>query len=457
MSETKRRWTGSKSTLLKLKKKKKLKVYVAGPLNSSGLATTNVRKAVLAGVELRRIGELPFIPHLFWMAEYLMGFEDEKFWLSWDFDQLRQCDVLVRLPGKSSGSDREVKLAKELDMPVFYGLDAFWEWRVPVPAMTEQTMNAFGYSRVGYASTPPTPTPQERLEAAAALLLQARARGNERVEEQVWKEAVQEGWPVCFSDWPTLSPGLRLELREYHPGQGNTFDPALLTLRMTEAGEPCGTMTVRPSDCRLDTRTELSPRAARALASIPGALVEQTEVAYDPDGMLRNLGDPEKLAKFRAEESVHIDMSKAKYSHLTADTVGGPPPFRGVEPVEDGDEITMWAFYPTTPGGSKTSAGWQLCQFMGLEALKDLPARLSTSCVLMDKLLRMVKWIAVAKHAFDSKSKGDKIFIQYGYEGPQSAVDVQGSGRQDLDDVLRGLLIRVKKEVDERRDDGDKD
>jgi hypothetical protein len=38
-----------------------------------------------------------------------------KFSTEW----LRKCDMLLRLPGKSAGADREVALAVELDIPIY--------------------------------------------------------------------------------------------------------------------------------------------------------------------------------------------------------------------------------------------------------------------------------------------------------------------------------------------------
>jgi hypothetical protein len=45
-----------------------------------------------------------------------------------DFDWLRACDVLLRLPGESSGADREAALAREFGIAVFEGFSTgFWD------------------------------------------------------------------------------------------------------------------------------------------------------------------------------------------------------------------------------------------------------------------------------------------------------------------------------------------
>ena len=97
----------------------KKRVYVAGPLTSSGFATDNLRNAVEAAVELRDAGFVPEIPHLLFFAELIVARRDEEFWLRWDFDKLRTCDAMVRLPGKSAGTEREVLVAEKHKIPVF--------------------------------------------------------------------------------------------------------------------------------------------------------------------------------------------------------------------------------------------------------------------------------------------------------------------------------------------------
>lgn len=49
----------------------------------------------------------------------------EQYWLDYDIEWLKRCDALVRLPGESAGSDAEVAIARDLNIPVFFGVDAF--------------------------------------------------------------------------------------------------------------------------------------------------------------------------------------------------------------------------------------------------------------------------------------------------------------------------------------------
>lgn len=106
------------------KRKKSVKyVYVAGPY-TNGDTAENVRLALQIGHMLFQRGFMPYIPHLshFHHLIFPLHYED---WVKWGLEWLRQCDAMIRIPGKSPGSDREVKLAKQLGIPVYYSLEAF--------------------------------------------------------------------------------------------------------------------------------------------------------------------------------------------------------------------------------------------------------------------------------------------------------------------------------------------
>jgi len=66
-------------------------------------------------------GFIPFCPHLLYFqnAVYWRSYE---FWLDYDFEWLKVCDCVLRIPGDSFGSDKEVALAIELNIPVYYSM-----------------------------------------------------------------------------------------------------------------------------------------------------------------------------------------------------------------------------------------------------------------------------------------------------------------------------------------------
>jgi hypothetical protein len=92
-------------------------IYVAGPISSDPMG--GARRAMEAGAELMAGGLVPFVPHLsiLWEISHPRSYEE---WMSWDFAWLSRCDALYRVPGKSSGADREVEFARELGIPVFF-------------------------------------------------------------------------------------------------------------------------------------------------------------------------------------------------------------------------------------------------------------------------------------------------------------------------------------------------
>jgi len=102
-------------------KDKVIRVYIAGPY-TKGDMLENVRKAILMGTELFKMGFAPYVPHLthFWGFLTPMAYED---WLRLDNYWLEVSDVVLRLPGESNGADKEVELANELMIPVFYSVD----------------------------------------------------------------------------------------------------------------------------------------------------------------------------------------------------------------------------------------------------------------------------------------------------------------------------------------------
>jgi hypothetical protein len=97
------------------------KVYIAGPYTKGDVAV-NVRNAINAANELADLGFAPFVPHFthFWHMLYPRPYE---FWLELDNEFLPDCDAILRLPGESSGADKEVALATKLGLPIFYDVE----------------------------------------------------------------------------------------------------------------------------------------------------------------------------------------------------------------------------------------------------------------------------------------------------------------------------------------------
>ena len=94
-----------------------IKVYIAGPYTKGDVAL-NVRAALqVADYLANKPGVIPYVPHLthFWHLTFPRPYQ---FWLDYDMVWLKECDVLVRIAGESSGADKEVEAAKDWDVPV---------------------------------------------------------------------------------------------------------------------------------------------------------------------------------------------------------------------------------------------------------------------------------------------------------------------------------------------------
>lgn len=110
-----------------------LRIYIAGPI-TKGDYMINVRKAIDAAHALREHGLVPFVPHLsaLWHLAYPRDYED---WMEYDFVWVRQCHALYRVPGESSGADREMEHARQFNIPVFVDMADLIEWARKQPLL----------------------------------------------------------------------------------------------------------------------------------------------------------------------------------------------------------------------------------------------------------------------------------------------------------------------------------
>lgn len=100
--------------------------YVASPY-TKGDIQMNLVKHKLAGNELINLGYLPILPLLYHYQDELFPQPYEK-WMDICLTLLQRADCLLRLDGDSNGADREVELAKECLMPVFYSINELEEY-----------------------------------------------------------------------------------------------------------------------------------------------------------------------------------------------------------------------------------------------------------------------------------------------------------------------------------------
>lgn len=97
---------------------RRLRVYIAGPIDGSGKHIPNLRRALEAADKLQRAGFAPYVPQLDLIWQLVMGTIPQV--QETDDAYLCICDALYRLEGTSPGADHEVSVAIELGIPTFF-------------------------------------------------------------------------------------------------------------------------------------------------------------------------------------------------------------------------------------------------------------------------------------------------------------------------------------------------
>ena len=77
-----------------------------------------------AARQLIEAGYSPMVPHLHCQVDWCDQVDHET-WLQVDFPWVTVAEAVVRLPGRSEGSDREVALARDHGVPVYFGVKEF--------------------------------------------------------------------------------------------------------------------------------------------------------------------------------------------------------------------------------------------------------------------------------------------------------------------------------------------
>lgn len=92
-----------------------ISVYLSGPITHDGRQVfRRINEAANYHVKCMMAGFFPYTPHLLSLADMISDIPiSYESWMSSDFFWIDKCDMLIRLPGASSGADREVKYAKE--------------------------------------------------------------------------------------------------------------------------------------------------------------------------------------------------------------------------------------------------------------------------------------------------------------------------------------------------------
>lgn len=101
-------------------------VYLAGPYTKPD-PCANTNTTIKVADELAALGFVPFVPHLT-LLWHVVSPHPYEFWTEYDLHWLRQCDALLRIPGESSGADKEIAEARRICIPVFDSIDDLAAW-----------------------------------------------------------------------------------------------------------------------------------------------------------------------------------------------------------------------------------------------------------------------------------------------------------------------------------------
>ena len=111
---------------------RRLRVYVAGAYSADNViqVLANMRRGIELSYLVLKAGFAPFVP---WFDYHfsLLGDVDLEDYYEYSLAWLEASDALIVQPvgaEESTGTQKEIKRAEELGIPVFYSLDKLLEW-----------------------------------------------------------------------------------------------------------------------------------------------------------------------------------------------------------------------------------------------------------------------------------------------------------------------------------------
>lgn len=104
------------------------KVYVAGAISSSNTEQSlkNIRKGIVMGAKLLKMGYSPYVPHLDYQFNLVQDEPiDVEMYYQHDLEWLALCDCMLVLKGweNSRGVKNEIWFAWGHKIPVYFSLD----------------------------------------------------------------------------------------------------------------------------------------------------------------------------------------------------------------------------------------------------------------------------------------------------------------------------------------------
>lgn len=92
-------------------------LYIAGPYTHPDPVVNTHAAAKVGTIVYEQTEYVPFVPHLS-LLQHMVTPRAEAFWYALDLDQMAHCDAIVRLPGASTGADKEMEIAAGLGLSI---------------------------------------------------------------------------------------------------------------------------------------------------------------------------------------------------------------------------------------------------------------------------------------------------------------------------------------------------
>jgi hypothetical protein len=106
------------------------RVYISGPLTSSGNVLENLERAMSMARLLIDAGFAPFTPHLTFHIDPGEAYSHDV-WMQIELPWVSAADAVLRLPGESTGADIECARARELGILIFNSIADLTDHFVP--------------------------------------------------------------------------------------------------------------------------------------------------------------------------------------------------------------------------------------------------------------------------------------------------------------------------------------
>ena len=105
-------------------------VYLAGPYRAASEweLVQNIRNAEALALQVWQSGAACICPHK--NTALFGGAADDSVWLEGDLEIMRRCDAVLCTDdwGRSQGTREEVRIATELDIPIFFKIEEMRSW-----------------------------------------------------------------------------------------------------------------------------------------------------------------------------------------------------------------------------------------------------------------------------------------------------------------------------------------